>query len=108
MFRIVDLEGNQAVDTLFYNADDPEERYSAIDTIRRQGNLYLDDRHAADLQRRQRDADHRRRHLRPPRHARRRLRAGEQHRALRADKRFMHTCRDNFLLGARSTTTSTA
>jgi urea carboxylase-associated protein 1 len=41
VFRIVDLEGNQAVDTLFYNADDPEERYSAVDTIQRQGNLYL-------------------------------------------------------------------
>jgi hypothetical protein len=40
-FRILDLEGNQAVDTLFYSADDPEERYSAVDTIRRQGNLYL-------------------------------------------------------------------
>ncbi|WP_434131319.1 urea amidolyase associated protein UAAP2 [Methylocaldum sp. GT1BB] len=41
IFRILDLEGNQAVDTLFYNAHDPEERYSAVDTIRRQGNLYL-------------------------------------------------------------------
>lgn len=41
VFRILDLEGNQAVDTLFYNADDPEERYSAVDTIRRQGRLYL-------------------------------------------------------------------
>ncbi|MEW6765456.1 MAG: urea amidolyase associated protein UAAP2 [Pseudomonadota bacterium] len=40
-FRIVDLEGNQAVDTLFYNAHDAEERYSATDTIRRQGRLYL-------------------------------------------------------------------
>jgi len=40
-FRILDLEGNQAVDTLFYNAEDPEERYSANDTIRAQGNLYL-------------------------------------------------------------------
>lgn len=40
-FRILDLEGNQAVDTLFYNADDPEERYSAVDTIQRQGKLYL-------------------------------------------------------------------
>ena len=40
-FRIVDLEGNQAVDTLFYNADDPAEHYSAIDTIREQGNIYL-------------------------------------------------------------------
>jgi urea carboxylase-associated protein 1 len=39
--RIVDLEGNQAVDTLFYNSRDPGERYSAVDTIRAQGNLYL-------------------------------------------------------------------
>ena len=40
-FRILDLEGNQAVDTLFYNADDLEERYSAVDTIQRQSRLYL-------------------------------------------------------------------
>jgi urea carboxylase-associated protein 1 len=40
-FRIVDLEGNQAVDTLFYNARDLDERYSAADTIRHQGNIYL-------------------------------------------------------------------
>ncbi len=40
-FRILDLEGNQAVDTLFYNAADPTERYSAVDTIREQGSLYL-------------------------------------------------------------------
>jgi urea carboxylase-associated protein 1 len=39
--RIVDLEGNQAVDTLFYNAHDYADRYSAQDTIRAQGNLYL-------------------------------------------------------------------
>ncbi len=39
--RILDLEGNQAADTLFYNADDPGERYSATDTIRAQGNVYL-------------------------------------------------------------------
>ena len=41
VFRIVDLEGNQAVDTLFYNANDALERYSATDTIRRQNKLYL-------------------------------------------------------------------
>jgi urea carboxylase-associated protein 1 len=40
-FRIVDLHGNQAADTLFYSAEDPSERYSATDTIREQGNLYL-------------------------------------------------------------------
>jgi urea carboxylase-associated protein 1 len=37
----VDLEGNQAVDTLFYNAHDYSDRYSAQDTIRQQGNIYL-------------------------------------------------------------------
>ena len=41
VFRITDLEGNQAVDTLFFNARNPYERYSAVDTIREQGNLYL-------------------------------------------------------------------
>lgn len=39
--RIVDMEGNQAVDTLFFNACDYGDRYSAQDTIREQGNLYL-------------------------------------------------------------------
>jgi urea carboxylase-associated protein 1 len=41
IFRIVDLEGNQAVDTLFFNARDVDERYSATETIRAQGNIYL-------------------------------------------------------------------
>lgn len=41
IFRIVDLEGNQAVDTLFYDAHDPSNRYSAVDTVREQGNIYL-------------------------------------------------------------------
>ncbi len=40
-FRIVDLHGNQAVDTLFFNAHDYTDRYSAQDTIRAQRNLYL-------------------------------------------------------------------
>jgi uncharacterized protein len=39
--RIVDLEGNQAVDTLFYNAENYADRYSAQDTIRQQRNIYL-------------------------------------------------------------------
>ena len=39
--RIVDLKGNQAVDTLFFHARDYSDRYSAQDTIRAQGNLYL-------------------------------------------------------------------
>jgi len=41
VMRILDLEGNQAADTLFFNADHPAERYSATDTIREQGGVYL-------------------------------------------------------------------
>ncbi len=40
-FRILDLEGNQAADTLFFNANDVSERYSATDTIREQGNVFI-------------------------------------------------------------------
>lgn len=40
-FRIVDLGGNQAADTLFYNARNFEERYDAQLTITQQGNIYL-------------------------------------------------------------------
>jgi urea carboxylase-associated protein 1 len=40
-FRIVDLEGNQAADTLFYDAHDASNRYSAVDTVREQGGIYL-------------------------------------------------------------------
>ena len=41
LFRIVDLHGNQAVDTLFYDAHDYSDRYSAQDTIQQQRNIYL-------------------------------------------------------------------
>jgi len=39
--RIVDCCGQQAVDTLFYNAADYSERYSANDTLREQGSAYV-------------------------------------------------------------------
>ena len=39
--RIVDLEGNQAVDVIFYNAQDLAEHYSATDTLLAQGGIYL-------------------------------------------------------------------
>jgi len=39
--RIVDLEGNQAVDFLLYSAADDTERYSAQDTVAAQNNLFL-------------------------------------------------------------------
>jgi urea carboxylase-associated protein 1 len=41
VLRIVDLHGNQAVDTLFFDARDYANRYSAVDTLREQGNAYL-------------------------------------------------------------------
>src|ERR1700685_2472830 len=40
--RIVDSEGQQAVDALLYCADNPAERYSAQDTLRVQGSAYID------------------------------------------------------------------
>lgn len=39
--RIVDLEGNQAADVIFYNRDDLAEHYSATDTMVQQGGIYL-------------------------------------------------------------------
>lgn len=39
--RIVDLHGNQAVDTLFFDARDYANRYSAVDTLREQAQAYL-------------------------------------------------------------------
>lgn len=39
--RLQDCEGNQAIDTLFYSADNPQERYDPQRTLRRQGNAYL-------------------------------------------------------------------
>jgi urea carboxylase-associated protein 1 len=39
--RIVDLEGNQAVDCLLYNAHDVGERYSSSETIVAQRNIFL-------------------------------------------------------------------
>lgn len=41
VLRIVDEDGNQAADTLFYDADNPEDHYSAISTISAQSNVYL-------------------------------------------------------------------
>jgi urea carboxylase-associated protein 1 len=40
-FRIVDLEGNQSADTLLFSAADPADRYSIVDTMREQRNVYL-------------------------------------------------------------------
>jgi urea carboxylase-associated protein 1 len=42
MLRLVDLEGQQAVDFLCYDAVDPTDRYSASNTVKVQGNLFVD------------------------------------------------------------------
>ena len=39
--RLLDLEGNQAIDTLFYSATHPRERYDPQRTLRRQNRAYL-------------------------------------------------------------------
>jgi uncharacterized protein len=39
--RIIDLEGNQAVDCILYNPHDTAERYSFSDTVVAQGNIFL-------------------------------------------------------------------
>jgi urea carboxylase-associated protein 1 len=97
-FRIVDLEGNQAVDTLFYNAADTDEHYSAPDTIRAQGNIYLTT--GSEL----------RSNLGRPlltitedtcgRHDTLGGACSAESNTVRyaLDKRHMHACRDNFLL----------
>jgi urea carboxylase-associated protein 1 len=41
IMRLTDSHGNQAVDTLFFNADDFSDRYSAMQTIQAQRALYL-------------------------------------------------------------------
>ena len=39
--RLIDIEGQQAVDALFYAADDTAQRYSAQDTVREQGSRWI-------------------------------------------------------------------
>lgn len=96
--RIVDLHGNQAVDTLFFNADDTAERYCAVTTMRAQRNLYLtmgsvlySNRGNAMLEV---VADTCGRHDTLGGAC-----AAESNQVRYAlDRKFMHSCRDNFLL----------
>ena len=41
ILRLVDLKGQQAVDFLCFDAADPTDRYSATNTIKVQGNIYI-------------------------------------------------------------------
>ncbi len=96
--RIVDLEGNQAVDALFYNRDDPAEHYSATQTLLRQGGIYLttgtvlyscEDRRMLTI-----TADTCGRHDTLGGAC-----AAESNQVRYAlQKKFMHSCRDSFLL----------
>jgi urea carboxylase-associated protein 1 len=101
VFRIVDVEGNQAADTLFFNAHDPVDRYSAQDTIRGQGGIYLTT--GTKLISTRGNvlltivADTCGRHDTLGGAC-----ACESNMVRYAiEKRFMHACRDSFLLGAR-------
>jgi uncharacterized protein YcgI (DUF1989 family) len=71
--RIVDLEGNQAVDFLVYNLHDDAERYSLQDTIAAQGNIFLKTGVGTLFQRRPADDDHHGHQCGLSRHDRRRL-----------------------------------
>jgi urea carboxylase-associated protein 1 len=42
VLRLVDLEGQQAVDFLCYNAVDPSERYNAADTMKISASLFIE------------------------------------------------------------------
>jgi urea carboxylase-associated protein 1 len=41
MLRLIDLEGQQAIDFLCFSAVDPAERYDAANTIKTQGNIFV-------------------------------------------------------------------
>jgi urea carboxylase-associated protein 1 len=99
IFRIIDLEGNQAVDTIFYNTHDTSESYSATDTLQRQGSVYLS---TGSVLRSNRGnpmltivADTCGRHDTLGGAC-----ASESNVVRYApEKKYMHSCRDNFLLG---------
>ncbi|WP_336803318.1 urea amidolyase associated protein UAAP2 [Erwinia aphidicola] len=95
--RLHDLECNQAVDTLFYSAANPRERYDAQRTLRRQNNAYLTSGSVLYS------------NLGNPlltivadtcgRHDTLGGACAQESNTVRyhADKRYMHSCRDNFL-----------
>ena len=96
--RIVDLEGNQAADVIFYNRDDLAEHYSATDTMVHQGGIYL----TTDSVIRSNDA-------RPMltivadtcgRHDTLGGACAAESNTVRyaLQKKFMHSCRDNYLI----------
>ncbi len=96
--RITDLKGNQAVDTFFIDAHDPAERYCFQNTVREQGNLYLStgtrlmSTRGREMLRITADTCGRHDTLGG-------ACAAESNQVRYAlDKRWMHSCRDSFLL----------
>ena len=97
--RIEDSDGQQAVDTLFYRADDFSERYSSQDTMRAQGARLYRHRHEDHVQRGQRHADDDRptaAAATTPRPAPAPARATPC--ASATTRSYLHACRDNFVL----------
>ncbi len=100
IIRIIDLQGNQAVDTLFFNACNPDERYSLAETIAAQGNAYLRagtrimSSEGREMLRIVADACGRHDTIGGSC-------CSQEGNAVRYgfEKRFMHACRDNFMLG---------
>lgn len=99
--RITDLEGNQAVDTLFYDAAGVRFRYDATETIRCQGNIYLTTGSVLRCNQSQPlltiTADT------CGRHDSLGGSCSAESNTVRYshDRKFMHNCRDSFLLGLR-------
>jgi urea carboxylase-associated protein 1 len=95
--RILDLEGNQAVDTLFYSLAEPRERFDPQRTLRRQNSVYLTTGTVLYS------------NLNQPmltivadtcgRHDTLGGACSQESNSVRyaLDKRYMHSCRDNFL-----------
>jgi urea carboxylase-associated protein 1 len=98
--RLLDLEGNQAVDTLFYSARNPRERYDVQRTLRKQNRVYLTTGSVLYS------------NLGQPmltisadtcgRHDTLGGACAQESNTVRyaLDKRYMHSCRDNFLLAS--------
>ncbi|MDO4299807.1 MAG: DUF1989 domain-containing protein [Clostridia bacterium] len=97
-FRILDVEGNQAVDTTFYDLKNPEDHYSAIQTILMQKNIYLTTgsilRAESGKPLLEITAD------KTGRHDTLGGACSSQSNTVRysRDKRYMHNCRDSFML----------
>lgn len=97
-FRILDLKGNQAVDTTFYDMNDPEDHYSAVQTVTMQKNIYLTTgsilRAESGKPLLEITAD------KTGRHDTLGGACSSQSNTVRysRDKRYMHNCRDSFML----------